>query len=257
MGPLELSAHDLKVRAAGRYLLAGVSLQLRPGSMTALLGPNGAGKTTLLRALAGLLSPSSGRVELGGRHLAALDCRAIAREVAYLPQHCDTRFHLCVEQAVALGRYPRLGAFGTLGAGDRLAVDRAIDEVGLTDFRHRTLPTLSGGERQRALLARALAQEAPVLLLDEPLSALDVGRQLELLDLLGRLNRQGRTVLAALHDLRPALEYFPEAALLHGGALTARGPSVDVVSGPALSAALGVELVANGGPGLRLVRGER
>lgn len=252
MKPMELSAENVTVRVGRRALIDGISLTLRPGSMTALLGANGAGKTTLLRTMAGLVVPSLGNVALGERGLAQMSSRAIAREVAYLPQHYDTRFHLSVEQAVALGRYPRLGAFATMGADDRRAVDNALVAVNLTALRGRSLPTLSGGERQRAFLARALAQEAPVLLLDEPLSALDVGRQLEFLDLLSRLNQQGRTVLVAVHDLRPALEFFPEAALLDGGRLTDWGPTSDVVGGPALSLALGVEVVANGGPGLRL-----
>ncbi len=255
MKPLELSANNLTVRVGGRALLDGVSLALRPGSMTVLLGPNGAGKTTLLRTLAGLLAPSSGEVVLGGRPLAAMSRRTVAREVAYLPQHYDTRFHLTVEQAVALGRYPRLGLFGSMDTDDRRAIDRGIEAVKLEAFRDRTLPTLSGGERQRAFLARAMAQEAPLLLLDEPLAALDVGRQLEFLDLLYQLNAEGRTILAAVHDLRPALEHFPEAVLLDRGRLVGCGPTPEVVGSPALSAALGVQVVANGGPGLRLVGG--
>ena len=117
-----------------------------------------------------------------------------------------------------------------------------MERVGLTELRHRTLPTLSGGERQRVFIARALAQEAPVLLLDEPISALDVGRQLELMALLRDLHRDGHTVLAALHDLRPALEFFPRALLLNTGRLVAEGPTEDVISGQALASAFGVRV---------------
>jgi iron complex transport system ATP-binding protein len=127
----------------------------------------------------------------------------------------------------------------------------ALERVGLTALRRRTLPTLSGGERQRVLLARALAQEAPILLLDEPIAALDIGRQLELMGLLTQLHRDGHTVLAALHDLRPAVEFFPRAVLLDGGRLTADGPAEAVVFGEALASAFGVRVGRGTGLGFR------
>jgi iron complex transport system ATP-binding protein len=177
----------------------------------------------------------------------------VARRCAYLPQGTGTTFEIRVEDAVALGRYPHVGAWRGLSRGDYERVAWALDRVGLTGLKHRTLPTLSGGERQRAFLARALAQEAPILLLDEPLAAVDVGRQFELLDLLAGLHRDGHTVLAALHDLRPALEYFPRALLLDGGRLVGDGAVEDVVFGEAFAQAFGVR--AHRGEGLCLRRG--
>jgi iron complex transport system ATP-binding protein len=237
-----LEACNISVRAGGRALLDGVTLTLPPGSMTVLLGPNGAGKTTLLRVLAGVIRPAGGEVRLGQTRLHDLGRSALARRCAYLPQQTGTNFDLRVEDVVTLGRYPHVGAWGAMSRTDFERVGWALERVGLTALRHRTLPTLSGGERQRVFLARALAQEAPILLLDEPITALDVGRQLELLALLTELHRDGHTILAALHDLRPALEFFPRALLLSGGRLADDGPTEGVLFGEALAAAFGVRV---------------
>ena len=145
--------------------------------MTVLLGPNGAGKTTLIRVLAGILPATHGDVALGSRRLRDLGRSAIARQCAYLPQQTGTAFALRVEDVVMLGRYPHVGTWGGLARTDYDRVTWALDRVGLSALRRRTLPTLSGGERQRVFLARR-CQEAPILLLDEPIAALDIGRQL-------------------------------------------------------------------------------
>jgi iron complex transport system ATP-binding protein len=242
IAPPALQARDVTVRAGGWTLLDGVTLTLPPGSMTVLLGPNGAGKTTLIRVLAGVLAPAAGEVRLGGTRLHDLGRAAVARRCAYLPQQAGTPFDIRVEDVVALGRYPHVGTWGALARADYERVAWALDRVALTPLRHRTLPTLSGGERQRVFVARALAQEAPILLLDEPLTALDVGRQFELMALLAELHRDGHTILTALHDLRPAAEFFPRALLVSAGRLAADGPTDAVVFGEALTAAFGVRV---------------
>ena len=249
IAPPPLHAANITVRLGGRALLDDVTLTLAPGSMTVLLGPNGAGKTTLIRVLAGILPATHGDVALGSRRLPDLGRSAIARQCAYLPQQTGTAFALRVEDVVMLGRYPHVGTWGGLARTDYDRVTWALDRVGLAALRRRTLPTLSGGERQRVFLARALAQEAPILLLDEPIAALDIGRQLELMALLRELNRDGHTILAALHDLRPALDFFPRAILLSNGRLTAEGPTEAVVLGAALESAFGVRV--RPGPGFR------
>jgi iron complex transport system ATP-binding protein len=167
---------------------------------------------------------------------------AIARACAYLPQITETDFEICVQDAVAMGRYPHLRAWSVLQRADRDAIAWAMERTGVIELRDRALPTLSGGERQRVFLARALAQGASTLLLDEPISALDIGRQLELMALLQELNREGRTVLCALHDLRPALDFFPRAMLLDHGCLAANGSTEEVVFGPAIESAFGVQI---------------
>ncbi|HEX4150258.1 MAG TPA: ABC transporter ATP-binding protein [Pirellulales bacterium] len=242
MTPPRLSAVDVTVQIGRQRILDQVTLSLAPGSMTVLLGPNGSGKTTLIRVLAGMLRPGGGSLHLDAADLRSLDRAAIARHCAYLPQDTSTDFEIRVEDAVALGRYPHLGAWGAMRRADYDAVAWAIERAGLGQLRQRTLPTLSGGERQRVFIARALAQQSPVLLLDEPIAALDIGRQLELMALLAELNGEGRTVLCALHDLRPALDFFPQAMLLDAGRLAASGSTAEVIFGPALAAAFGVQV---------------
>jgi iron complex transport system ATP-binding protein len=250
IAPPTLQAKNITVRVGDRALLDDVTLTLPSGSLTVLLGPNGAGKTTLIRVLAGIRSATAGDVYLGSLRLRDLGRSAIARQCAYLPQHTGTDFEMRVEDVVALGRYPHVGRWGGLSRADYERVTWAMERVGLTALRHRTLPTLSGGERQRVFVARALAQEAPLLLLDEPLSALDIGRQLELMTLLTELHHDGHTILAALHDLRSAVDFFPRAILLSRGRLTADGPTGAVVLGQALASAFGVRVRA--GEGFRL-----
>jgi iron complex transport system ATP-binding protein len=240
--PLPLNAVRVSVRYGGHLVLNNVTLSLPPGSMTVLLGPNGSGKTTLIRVLAGVIPPTEGIVHLGEMPIRSLSRSAVAQKCAYLPQQTNTDFEIQVEDAVALGRYAHIGSWGTMKKADYDVVAWALERVGLTSFRHRMVPTLSGGERQRVFIARALAQESPILLLDEPISSLDIGRQLELMALLTELHGEGRTVLAALHDLRPALDFFPNAILLNSGNLTATGPTDKVMFGHALEAAFGVQV---------------
>jgi iron complex transport system ATP-binding protein len=240
--PPLLNAAHIKVRYGDHLVLNDIIFSLPPGSMTVLLGPNGSGKTTLIRVLAGVIPPTEGKVYLGDTPLRNLGRSAVARQCAYLPQQTSTDFEIKVEDAVALGRYPHIGSWGAMKKTDYEVVAWAMERVGLTSLRHRTVPTLSGGERQRVFIARALAQEAPILLLDEPISSLDIGHQLELMALLTDFHGEGRTILAALHDLRPALDFFPHAILLDTGRLTATGPTAEVMFGPALQATFGVQV---------------
>lgn len=253
--PPPVHVRQLRVRLGQRFVLDDVNLTLPPGSMTVLLGPNGSGKTTLIRVLAGVIAPNTGTVHLGPTPLSSLSRSAAARQCAYLPQQTATDFAIRVEDAVALGRYPHLGSWGAMKRQDFEMVAWALERVGATALRHRTVPTLSGGERQRVFIARALAQEAPILLLDEPIAALDIGRQLELMELLANLHAEGRTILAALHDLRPALEFFPNALLLNAGGLKASGPTADVIFGPELENAFGVKVERAEQVSFRAVRG--
>ena len=243
MTPPTLCCRSATVVVGGRSILDGVSVTLPPGSMTAVLGPNGSGKTTLLRVLSGVLAPTSGEVQIDGSPIRRLARTAVARLCAYLPQQASGVFDLAVEDAVWAGRYPHLGSWGGARPIDFQAVEHALERVGIADLRRRSLRTLSGGERQRVFLARALAQQAPILLLDEPATYLDIGGQIELMELLGGLNREGRTVVAAVHDLSAAVRYFPLAVLLHGGRATAAGPTSSVVFGRALESAFGVRAV--------------
>jgi iron complex transport system ATP-binding protein len=191
-----------------RTLLRDASFELHPRSATALIGPNGAGKTTLLQIAAGVLRSHGGAVSLDGQPMERLPLRQIARTIALVPQHLELPFAFTVEQVVAQGRAPYLGLLRGATHTDRAAVDRALDLADVSGLRHRIFNELSGGERQRVKIALGLAQEPRLLLLDEPTQNLDIGRQVELIDLLHFLRDQGITILASMHDLHLVQDNF-------------------------------------------------
>jgi iron complex transport system ATP-binding protein len=223
------------VRLGGRDVVEDVSLRVEPGSWLTLIGPNGAGKTSLLGAISGLLD-AEGRIVLDGGERGELGSRQLGRLLAIVPQDPLIPPDMPVGEFVLLGRTPYVGYFGRLGRADRRAAEKAVARLGLADLAGRRLGTLSGGERQRAVLARALAQQAPVLLLDEPTAALDIGRQQEVLELLAGLHAErGLTVLAAMHDLTLACQYADRLALIDGGRLVACGEPAEVLSEAAIA----------------------
>jgi iron complex transport system ATP-binding protein len=220
------------VRLGGRNVVDGVSFSVGPGDWVTLIGPNGAGKTSLLRAIAGLVG-HRGEIRLNGDPLHALRRRAVAQRVALVPQAPLMPAGLSVEEYVLLGRTPYVSYVGREGRGDLAAAASAMARLDLAELASRQLGTLSGGERQRAVLARALAQEAPLLLLDEPTSALDAGRQQEALELIDGLRLDaGLTVVAAMHDLTLAGLYAPKLLLLSGGRIVAEGAAAEVLTEP-------------------------
>jgi iron complex transport system ATP-binding protein len=239
-------ARGIRAGYRDREVLRGVDLVAGPGEVVALIGPNGAGKSTLLRVLAGLLRPDAGSVTIDGTDVMALDRRAIARHVAVVPQVFETLFPFTVREIVALGRTSRLGPFGTLGSDDARAVARALDEIGATDLAERRIDRVSGGERQRAVLAMALAQEAGVLLLDEPTAHLDPTHQRATLERVATLARvRGLAVVAVLHDLNLAAAFATRVVLLADGSVVREGEPRSVITAELVSAVFG--------PGLRVV----
>ena len=211
-------------RANGRRVLDGVSARIGAGEFVGLIGPNGAGKTTLLRAALGLLAAE------GESSLAVLPPRARAREVAFLPQAREIAWDLNVETLVALGRNPHLAPGQRIGAPDRAAVAQALGEMRLEGFASRRATRLSGGERARALIARALAQDTPLLLADEPIAGLDPAAQIATMELFARLAREGRGVVAALHDLSLAARHCTRLIVLHEGRKVADGTPMEVLT---------------------------
>ncbi|MFI5274216.1 MAG: ABC transporter ATP-binding protein, partial [Ktedonobacterales bacterium] len=198
----------------GAPLLREVTLRVRRGELVGLLGPNGAGKSTLLKLASGVLRPASGDIRLDGDPLRRLSRGAIARRVAVVPQDFAVQFAYTARQIVELGRMPHAGLLGTSDREGRAAVAHALAETNTSELAERVFNELSGGERQRVILALALAQQAGIVLLDEPTAHLDIRHQIETLDLLHRLNRdRGLTVIAALHDLNLAARYFPRLVL--------------------------------------------
>jgi iron complex transport system ATP-binding protein len=239
-----LAAQRVHLRPAGsdRDVVRDVSITVQPGEIVALVGPNGSGKSTLLAALGRSLRPRLGRVELRGTDVWQHAPRAFAREVARMAQDPSCAEGINVEQLVESGRHPHRRALAPPSAADRAAVREAIQALELGDLRSRTLETLSGGERRRAWLALALAQETPLLLLDEPTAALDVRHQWDVLARLARINQDRRVaVVVSLHDLEQAASLAHRVVILHRGRLYAAGPPERVIDEAMLCDVFGVD----------------
>lgn len=235
-----LQIRALRAGYGDRLVLHGVDLDVPAGQLTALLGPNGAGKSTLLRAVSGVIAPRRGQVIWAGQDVAALSTRARARLLAVVPQRLTLPGGFTVWQAVMMGRTPYLNFLGQPGPHDRQAVQSALEQVGAADLADRPVEALSGGEQQRVLLARALAQETPLLLLDEPTTHLDLYHQMHLLTLLqGIRAERGLTVLLVLHDLNLAARFADRIALLQHGRVLAAGEPTAVLTAERLSALYG------------------
>lgn len=244
-----LEMQNLTCAYDGRSVLENLCLAARPGEVLALIGPNGVGKSTLMRAMARLLRPSRGRVLLAGRDLWRTTPRDVARQLALAPQASGTQWPVTVEQAVALGRAPHRGWLLPLTAQDRIATDRALEQTGLSSLRDRRVTELSGGEQQRVVLARVLAQEPQVLLLDEPTSHLDLKYQSGILGLVHRLaHQEGLTVVISLHDLNLAALYADRLALLGERQLLAVGPPAEVLTPERLTKVYGVPVIVTSHP---------
>ena len=227
-GPPVLRVAGVSAGYGEKAVLRNVEITLRAGECAALLGPNGSGKTTLLRAISGVLAPQSGGIELLGRPLSALRPRERARMVAVVPQRGQLPQGLTARQMVLLGRFAHLGWMGAYSREDYAAADSALDETGAAPLALRRLTELSGGELQRVLLARALAQQSPLLLLDELAAGLDWARMVELFDLLERRRAAGACVLMAVHDCNLAALYATRLVGLKGGNLVFDGPVAKV-----------------------------
>ena len=223
-------------------ILYGVHVQVRKGEMVGLLGPNGSGKTTLLRLVSGVLHPQQGKVVLEGRDLQDWGRRSIAQRIAVVPQALHMPFAFTVEQMVSLGRTPYINLLGSRNRLDAIIVEDAMHAAGITPLAVRIFNELSGGERQLVMVAMALAQQSALLLLDEPTAHLDIKYQIEILELVQRLNRQrGMTVIAAMHDLNLAARYFPRLLLFQRGIVADAGP-VEVLEPHLLKRVYGIDV---------------
>jgi iron complex transport system ATP-binding protein len=251
-----LQVTGLQVRLGGRTLLQVLDLDLCGGEMLGLIGPNGAGKSTLVKAVAQII-PHAGECRLGDRVLERLSARARARRLAYLGQDDRVQWPIAVQDLVALGRHPYRGSWwrggGAPTAADRRAVDAALNATDTWPLRARRIDTLSGGERARARLARVLAVEAPLLLVDEPVAALDPRHQLDAMALLRRQCAAGAAVVVVLHDLTLASRFCDRLLLLDRGAAVAAGAVEEVLAEPHLQRVYGIRALVGAHEGERYI----
>lgn len=241
--PAFFEVSNLEIRIGGSVIASNLNIGFQEGEVTALLGHNGSGKSTLLKVLARQLLPSSGTVSLLGNSFSATGTREFDRTVGYLPQHPAGTDGLTVRELVALGRYPWRGPLGRYTDEDHKLIDQAISDTNLDGFKHRSVDTLSGGERQRAWIAMLLAQQTRCLLLDEPISALDVKHQVETMRLIHRLAHERElTVVVVLHDVDLAARFCDRLVALRGGQLIADGRPQDVMDCAILEGIYGVPM---------------
>ncbi|MEM8925146.1 MAG: ABC transporter ATP-binding protein [Actinomycetota bacterium] len=237
----ELRASGIDAGYTSR-ILHGIEVEAMAGKITALVGPNGSGKSTLLRVCANLLDPEAGSVVVAGEDISSMSTRDVATRLALLPQGPVTPPYLTVRDLVAQGRFAHVGPLGMLRRRDHEAVDNAVALVGLESMINRDVDTLSGGERQRAWLALSLAQETPVLALDEPTTFLDIGHQWEVLELVRTLNTdRGLTVLMVLHDLNHAASFSDHLIVLDEGRVVADGDPWSILTTDLLREVFGIE----------------
>ena len=236
-----LTASGLSVGYGAHTIIEGLDVGLPRGVFTVIVGPNACGKSTLLRTLARLLTPTAGSVELAGRDVRGFRSKEFARELTLLPQAVPVPEGITVADLVARGRFPHQGLLRQWSVEDEEAVRRAMVTTAVDDLRDRVVEDLSGGQRQRVLLAMALAQGTDVLLLDEPTTYLDITHQIEVLQLCARMHREGRTLVAVLHDLNMAARYATHMIAMRDGAIVHEGPPADVVTAERIGEVFGLQ----------------
>lgn len=237
-----LSAQNLTLAYDNRTISRNLDIDIPAGEVTVIVGPNGCGKSTLLRALSRLLAPSEGHVTLDGDDIRRLGGKEFARRLALLPQSSQAPPGITVGDLVARGRFPHQRLLQQWSVDDQVALERAMAATGITDFVDRGVDELSGGQRQRVWVAMLLAQNAPVMLLDEPTTFLDIAHQLDVLDLLARLNKEeGRTVVVVLHDLNQAARYADHLVIMSDGAVAVHGPPADILTEGLLGDVFGLD----------------
>ena len=236
---MTLAARSLRYGFRDRAVGDGIDMTLAPGEIACVLGPNGSGKTTLLRTLLGLLPPLGGEVTLDGKRLDEWPVRERATKLAYVPQASESYFDFTLRETVEMGRTAHRGVFASASARDQQQAATALERVGLAALADRPIHGVSGGERQLALIARALATEAPHLLMDEPAASLDFGNQALILEELARLRASGSAVVFSTHHPDHALRIADRAILIRGGRVMAAGAAMDVLNSENLSALYG------------------
>ena len=235
-----LRAHELTLAYDRHVVARDLSVEIADGGFTAIVGPNACGKSTLLRALARMLEPRDGTVLLDGAAIGSLPTRDVAKQIGLLPQSATAPDGITVSDLVARGRHPHQSLFRPWSKEDARAVREAMEQTDVVPLADRPADELSGGQRQRVWLAMALAQETPLLLLDEPTTFLDIAHQLEVLDLCADLHERGRTLVAVLHDLNHACRYATQLIAMRDGEIVAQGAPADIVDAALVESVFGL-----------------
>ncbi|MCB4768569.1 ABC transporter ATP-binding protein [Ancylobacter sp. Lp-2] len=246
--PLALEARGLVAGHGGRAVLEGIDIGFPRGGFSIVVGPNASGKSTLLRCLASLIRPMAGEVRLDGENMAGLGRRMLARRLGLLPQHMEFPEGIRVEELVGRGRHPHQSLLRQWSDADEAAVTEAMRVTGTASLAGRPVQQLSGGQRQRVSIAMALAQETPILLLDEPTTYLDLAHQIEVLDLCLALNQLGKTLVAVLHDLNLACRYASHLVAMKDGRIAAEGAPADIVSASFVARVFGINALVLSDP---------
>ncbi|WP_139112619.1 ABC transporter ATP-binding protein [Hoeflea olei] len=241
--PARLHADTVTLGYDSRTIATGLSVAIPDGAFTVIVGPNACGKSTLLRALSRLLRPQAGRVILDGGDIAGLAAREVARRLGLLPQSSIAPEGITVAELVARGRYPHQSFLRQWSKADEAAVAAAMQATGIAALSGRLVDELSGGQRQRVWIAMVLAQQTPILLLDEPTTFLDMAHQIELMELLADLNTEGRTIVAVLHDLNQACRYATHLIAMKDGAVAAEGEPSAIVSAQLIEEVFGLPVL--------------
>ncbi|QUX94411.1 ferric citrate ABC transporter ATP-binding protein FecE [Marinomonas sp. CT5] len=227
---MSLSAHNLSVGYHNKAIVKQVDLSIPEGKIIALLGPNGCGKSTLLKAMARILSPLEGQIHWQGKNLHGISSKKLAQQLALLPQTQPIPEGIKVKDLVAYGRSPYTGFWGRINQDDQVIIDKVMEETGITKLADQLVSELSGGQRQRVWLAMTLAQDTPYLLLDEPTTYMDLSHQVELMHLLRKLNRQGKTIITVLHDINQAARYCDHLIVMKQGEIITQGSPESVLT---------------------------
>lgn len=235
-----LEVQGLAFSYGQRPVLQGVDFALREGSVMSLLGPNGAGKSTLFKCILGLLPGYMGQITLHGQNARAIPLKRMARSVAYIPQAHYPAFNYTVLDMVLMGTSSRLRAFSSPGRGEREAAMRALDTLQMADFAHRDYMRISGGEQQLVLIARAIAQDSRLLIMDEPTASLDWGNQIRVMQQVRRLSNQGYAILQATHNPNQAYLFSDEILAMQGGRIVANGTPREVFTAPLMEELYGI-----------------
>ncbi|MEC2072673.1 ABC transporter ATP-binding protein [Alkalihalophilus marmarensis] len=244
-----LYTEDLRIGYGENVIVKNLSINIPDGKITTIIGPNGCGKSTLLKAITRVISSQSGNVILDGESIFTRDTKALAKQMATLPQTPESASGLTVAELVSYGRFPYQKGFGRLSKRDIEVIDWALSVTGTLDYKYRSVDALSGGQRQRVWIAMALAQETEIIFLDEPTTYLDMAHQLEVLELLQRLNEEeGRTIVMVLHDLNQAARFADHIIALKDGDIIQSGTSEEVIKNNVLKQVFGIDAVIGRDP---------